>query len=172
MKTTTQTRAHDDSVGRALVPTALRVRARALSILQKLDWLALLLGRLAIGLLFMSTGWGKVNDLGQVINFFSSLHIPFPAFNATLVGYSELVCGAALVVGLFTRLATIPLIVSMVVAIITARSDDVAGLVDLVGLEEFTYLVLLAMLLILGPGRVAIDRWLSARIETMGRYSP
>jgi putative oxidoreductase len=113
-----------------------------------------------------------VNDLDRVTDFFSSLHIPFPAFHATLVGYSELICGAALVVGLFTRLATMPLIVSMVVAIITARSDDVAGLFDLVGLEEFTYLVLLAMLLILGPGRIAIDRWLSARIEKLGRAWP
>lgn len=148
------------------------MRARALSILEKLNWLALLLGRLAVGPLFLSTGWGKLNDLAKVTDFFSSLHIPLPAFNATLVGYSELICGAALVVGLLTRLATIPLIVSMVVAIITARSDDVAGLFDLVGLEEFTYLALLAMLLILGPGRVAIDSWLTSRIEKMRRFSP
>jgi len=53
----------------------------------------------------------------------------------------------------------------MVVAIITARSDDVTGLFDLVGLEEFTYLVLLTMLLILGPGSIAIDRWVSAQIQ-------
>ena len=95
----------------ALVDT---LRARAVGILAKLAWLAPLLGRLSVGLLFMSTGWGKVHSLDKVTHFFESLHIPAPAFNAVLVGYSELICGTLLVVGLATRLATLPLIVSMI----------------------------------------------------------
>ncbi|HEY6881174.1 MAG TPA: DoxX family protein [Polyangiales bacterium] len=156
--------AHGQPPMRSLVPIVRTARARALTQLAKADSLALLLGRLAIGLLFLSTGWGKVNDLARVTEFFTSLHIPFPGFHAVLVGYSELLCGAAITTGLLTRLATLPLIVSMFVAILTARLDDVQGLFDLIGLEEFTYMVLLTMLLILGPGRASVDRWLERKL--------
>src|SRR5437762_2911326 len=105
-----------------------RLRLRVLAVLERFQWLALLLGRLAVGLVFLSTGWGKIHSLEKVTAFFQSLGIPAPGFNAVLVGYSELLCGAALVVGLLTRLATIPLIVSMVVAILTAKRDSLHGL--------------------------------------------
>jgi uncharacterized membrane protein YphA (DoxX/SURF4 family) len=39
------------------------LRGRALEVLGKLHWLAPLLGRLAVGLVFMSTGWGKVHNI-------------------------------------------------------------------------------------------------------------
>jgi len=133
------------------------LRERALQILSKLRGLAPLLGRLAVGLLFLSTGWGKVHNIEKVTAFFTSLGIPSPHFQAILVGYSELLCGTALVVGLLTRLATIPLIVSMIVAILTAKWPDLHGLFDLVGFEEFTYLVVLIMIAILGPGPISLD---------------
>jgi putative oxidoreductase len=139
------------------------VRRTVLAKLDRLRWLALLLGRLAVGLLFMSTGWGKVHDIAKVTRFFESLGIPAPGFNAVLVGYSELVCGTLLVLGLLTRLATIPLIVSMTIAIATAKRAELHGVFDLVGFDEFTYLVVLVMIAILGPGSVALD----APIATM-----
>src|SRR5271163_5005863 len=100
------------------------LRTRALEVLGKLHWLAPLLGRLAVGLVFMSTGWGKVHNIEKVTGFFTTLGIPAPHFQAILVGYSELLCGTALVLGLLTRLATAPLIVSMVVAILTAKLPE------------------------------------------------
>jgi putative oxidoreductase len=145
----------------SLVDTA---RTRAMDILQRLDWLAPLLGRLSVGLLFMSTGWGKVHSLDKVTHFFESLHIPAPGFNAVLVGYSELVCGTLLVLGLATRLATLPLIMSMVVAILTAKLSELHSLFDLVGFDEFTYLCVLVMIAIIGPGRVAIDYPLARKL--------
>jgi putative oxidoreductase len=135
------------------------VAARILTVLARLAWLGPLLGRLAVGLLFVSTGWGKVHDIEKVTHFFEQLGIPAPGFNAVLVGYSELVCGSLLVVGLFTRLATIPVMISMIVAILTAKRSELHGLFDLVGFDEFTYLVVLAMIAILGPGDVSIDRF-------------
>jgi putative oxidoreductase len=140
-------------------------RTRLLAILDKQKPLALLLGRLAVGLLFMSTGWGKVHNLAKVTSFFETLGIPAPGFHAVLVGYSELLCGTALVIGLLTRLATIPLIVSMIVAILTAKRGELHGLFDLVGFEEFTYLIVLLMIAILGPGDWSADRPLAKRFE-------
>ncbi|MDP9149474.1 MAG: DoxX family protein [Myxococcota bacterium] len=135
-------------------------RDRALDFTARAQGVAPLLGRLAVGLVFMSTGWGKVHNLEKVTGFFQGLGIPAPAFNAVLVGYSELLCGTALVLGLFTRLATLPLMVSMIVAILTAKRSELHGLFDLVGFEEFTYLCVLAMIAVLGPGALAVDRFL------------
>ena len=140
------------------------LREKALEVLGKLRALAPLLGRLAVGLLFMSTGWGKVHNIEKVTSFFTSLHIPAPHFQAILVGYSELLCGTALVIGLLSRLATIPLMVSMVVAILTAKLPELHGLFDLIGFDEFTYLVVLAMIAILGPGALSLDAILVKRL--------
>jgi putative oxidoreductase len=133
------------------------LRERALEFLAKLHPLAPLLGRLGVGLVFMSTGWGKVHHIDKVTSFFTSLGIPAPHFHAILVGYSELLCGTALVVGLLARLATVPLIVSMIVAILTAKRPELHDVFDLVGFDEFTYLVVLVMIAILGPGSVSLD---------------
>jgi putative oxidoreductase len=138
--------------------------ATARAAVERLRWLALLLARLSVGLLFMSTGWGKVHDLEKVTAFFQSLHIPAPGFNAVLVGYTELIGGTLLVVGLLTRLAAIPLAFSMIVAILTAKLGDLHNAFDLVGFDEFTYLVVLIMIAILGPGAASIDHVLAARV--------
>jgi putative oxidoreductase len=141
------------------------VRKRALAILESSRPAALLLGRLGIGLVFLSTGWGKVHSIPKVTAYFESLHIPAPGFQAVLVGWSELVCGAALVLGLLTRLAVVPLAVSMIVAILTAKLADLHGLFDLVGFEEFTYLVVLVMIAVLGPGTWSTDHALFKRLD-------
>jgi putative oxidoreductase len=153
----------------AVVERIRRLRERVLDALDKAKPLALLLGRLGVGLLFLSTGWGKVHSLAKVTSFFQSLGIPAPGLNAIVVSFSELVCGTALVLGVLTRLATIPLIVSMIVAILTAKRADLHGLFDLVGFDEFTYLVVLAMLAVLGPGSWSVDRVLAKRLDSLGR---
>ena len=74
------------------------------------------------------------------------------------------ICGALLVIGLFTRLATLPLIVSMIVAILTAKLGDIHDVFDLVGADEFTYLCVLVILAIIGPGALSIDHLLVRRV--------
>ena len=150
-------------MSKGIVDRVLELRDAAVAQLDKQRSVALLLGRLAIGLVFMSTGWGKVHSIAKVTEFFTSLHIPAPGLNAVVVGWSELLCGTALVLGVMTRLATIPLIVSMIVAILTAKRGDIHGFFDLVAFEEFTYLVVLIMIAILGPGAIAIDHILAKR---------
>jgi putative oxidoreductase len=147
----------------AIIDRSLAIRAKALASLERLRGVALLLGRLAVGLVFLSTGWGKVHNVAKVTEYFTSLHIPAPGLNAVVVGWSELLCGAALVLGVLTRLAVIPLVVSMIVAILTARRDAIHGFFDLVAFEEFTYLMVLTMIAILGPGSIAIDHLLARK---------
>ena len=127
---------------------------------------ALLLGRLALGMLFVNTGWGKVHDIPKVVGFFVELKIPMPLLNAYVVSWSELLCGTALIVGLATRLSTIPLIVSMIVAILTARLGDIHGLGSLAQVDEFTYLALLVVVAFVGPGALSLDALLFRSRQT------
>ena len=150
-----------------MIATMARVEAarnQVLAVVDRVRWLAPLLGRLAVGLLFVSTGWGKVHDIAKVTQFFVTLRIPMPGLNAVVVSYTELIGGSLLVIGLFTRLAAIPLLVSMVVAILTAKIGDLHGVFDLVGFDEFTYLVVLVMIAVIGPGAVSLDRVLCRRL--------
>jgi putative oxidoreductase len=140
------------------------LRARLLEAMARVQWLAPLLARLAVGLVFMSTGWGKVHNVAKVTSFFEQLGIPAPGFNAVLVGYSELIGGTLIVIGLVARLATLPLVVSMILAILTAKRADIHSLFDLVGFDEFTYLCVLVVIAIIGPGAASLDNVLTRKL--------
>ena len=115
------------------------------------------LARLTVGLVFIGTGWGKLHSLGDVTDFFASLHIPAPGFNARLAASTEFFGGIAVLVGLGTRLAALPLGFTMVVAILTAKRGDITGLTALVGFEEWSYLVFFIWLAVAGPGPISLD---------------
>lgn len=136
------------------------VRTRALDLTTKLDWVAPLVARVTLGVLFISTGWGKVHDLQKVTGFFTDLGIPMPHLNAVMVSFVELIGGTLLLIGLVSRLAALPLIASMAVAILTAQRGQVHGLPDLFGLVEWTYLALLLWVAFAGPGKVSLDHLL------------
>jgi len=120
-------------------------------------WLPPLLARVSVGLVFATTGWGKLHHLDRVIEFFRSLGIPHPELQAPFVGTTELVCGCLLVLGLGTRLVVFPLIGTMVVAIGTAIWPELDGAIDLLGKEEFLFIVLLLWLAVSGGGAVSVD---------------
>ena len=136
---------------------------RAKKLLKRADFVAPATARLTLGVLFMSTGWGKVHSLDKVTAFFTELGIPAPGFHAPFVSFVELIGGALLLVGLGSRLAAVPLMVSMLVAIVTAQRDQVHGLADLFGLVEWTYFALLLFIAASGPGRLSLDHLLFGR---------
>jgi putative oxidoreductase len=137
------------------------VRERSVGLVRHLEWLAPLVARLTLGLVFVRAGFGKVQNLDRVTGFFTKLHIPAPAFNAALVGWSELICGALLLVGFLSRLATIPLIVTMIVALATAKANEIHTPFDLLGQVEFTFLALLLVIALVGPGLASLDAWIA-----------
>ena len=122
-----------------------------------LAWLPPLVARVAVGWTFMQTGWGKLHDLDTVIGFFRELGIPYPELQAPFVASVELVCGTLFCVGLLSRVAALPLIGTMVVAIATALWKDVDSVGALFGLTEFLYIVIFAWVAVSGPGPVALD---------------
>jgi uncharacterized membrane protein YphA (DoxX/SURF4 family) len=58
---------------------------------------------------------------------FAKIGIPFPDAMGPFVGVVEIVCGLLIIVGLFTRLATIPLIIVMIVALISTKLPILLG---------------------------------------------
>lgn len=125
---------------------------------EKLAWLPPLLARITIGFIFIQSGWGKLHNLDRVIGFFTELGIPAPQIQAPFVASVEFGCGLLVLLGAFTRLASIPLIGVMVVAIITAKKADVHELSDLFAMSEYLYIVMLSWLALAGAGAVSIDR--------------
>ena len=120
-------------------------------------WLPPLLARIAVGWTFLQTGWGKLHDLESVVGFFRELGIPYPELQAPFVASVELVCGTLLVLGLFSRVAALPLIGTMVVAIATAQWENVDSFGALFGLSEYLYIVIFAWIATSGAGPVALD---------------
>ncbi len=143
----------------------LALRASLIAKMEANRWLGLFLLRVAVGLIFVSTGWGKVHSIPNVTQFFTELGIPAPGVNAVFVSWTELLGGSALVLGAFSRLAAIPLAASMVVAIATAKRAEIKGFFSLVSFEEFTYLLILIAIVILGSGKLSVDHALEKRLK-------
>ena len=79
-----------------------------------------------MGAVFLSEGIQKfLFPAALGVGRFIKIGIPAPQFFAPFVGVVEIVCGTLLIVGLFTRLATIPLIIDISVAIIYDQDSDV-----------------------------------------------
>jgi putative oxidoreductase len=130
---------------------------------EKTSWVPILLARLTLGIVFAESGWGKLHNLPKVVEFFTQLGIPAPGIQAPFVAGVELVCGLLILVGLLTRLAAIPLSVTMLVAIATAKMSDVHSIGDFADLTEFAYFVLLMWLAWEGGGKVSVDHFLFRR---------
>ena len=122
-----------------------------------LRWLSPVVARLTVGLVFFQSGWGKLHSLDQVTKYFTELGIPAPALQARFASTTEFVCGGLLLLGLATRFAAVPLIITMAVAIRTALWDQVDGLGSLAGLTEFAYVALLLWLATDGAGPLSLD---------------
>ncbi len=144
----------------------LKIRALVLKIADALSWLPAALARLTVGWVFVESGWGKLHNLERVVGFFRDLGIPAPEIQAPFAATVELVCGALLLVGLFSRLASVPLIVTMIVALATAKKGDINGVSDLFGLSEYLYIALLVWIGVAGPGPLSLDRLLVKRLGT------
>ncbi|MCC6848327.1 MAG: DoxX family protein [Deltaproteobacteria bacterium] len=140
-----------------MLPTLFALRRLILAVAECLAWLPPTLARFTVGWIFFWSGWGKLHDLDSVIQFFAELGIPHPELQAPFASGNELVCGALLLVGLCTRLATVPMIIVMIVALATAQRENVAGLGDLFGLVEYLYIALLVWIGITGPGPLSVD---------------
>ncbi|WP_029918845.1 DoxX family protein [Nevskia soli] len=124
-----------------------------------------LLARIVTGWVFLWSGWGKLNNLPQMIENFTSWGIPFPHILTPFVSGVEFFGGIFLLLGLFTRISAGALAVTMIVAIKSAKWDDVDSLETLLGFDESEYFALFTWLAIAGAGKLSLDHLLARWID-------
>lgn len=123
-------------------------------------WAGPLIMRIVVGYTFMLAGWGKLNNLPQMVENFTEWGIVFPKVMTPFVSGVEFVGGILLLVGLFTRIPAAMLAFTMLVAIKVAKWEAVDSLQALLGFEEATYFAAFLWLAIAGPGAASLDRLL------------
>jgi putative oxidoreductase len=122
--------------------------------------------RVAIGGVFVAHGIQKLAVFGisGLAGFLGQLGVPFPTLSAIAVTGAELLGGLALVAGLFTRWAALPIAFSMLVAAVTVHLKGGFFLPN--GVEYVLTLFLASIALVLtGSGSFSVDRLLEKRAQ-------
>lgn len=123
--------------------------------------------RLAVGLIFFTQGILKFADPKMGVERFTKIGFPHPAFTAHFVGVFEILCGLLVLVGLLTRLASVPLLVVICTAIATTKIPELfhhgQGFWFMVSdaRTDFAMLTSLIFLLIAGSGAYSVDERLA-----------
>jgi putative oxidoreductase len=121
----------------------------------------LLIIRLYWGWQFFLTGKGKLLDIEKTAAFFANLHIPMPKLNAVLAGSTECLGGLLLLLGLGSRIITVPLIFTMVIAYVTADYEKVKNIFNdpdaFVSAAPFQFMLTAIIVWIFGPGVFSLD---------------
>jgi putative oxidoreductase len=124
---------------------------------------SVILIRLAVGLIFFTQGLLKYLDPHMGVIRFARIGFPFPFFTAHLVGTLEMACGLLVLIGLFTRLASIPLLIVILTAIATTkipelwRADQSFWFMASDARTDFAMTMCLLFLLSFGGGTWSLD---------------
>jgi len=146
------------------------------------DASAIIWVRLAVGLaVFFPEGIQKLifpDILGA--GRFAGIGIPWPELMGPFVGVVECVCGLMIILGIATRLASVPLIFTMIVALVSTKLPILLGhdwwIFHVREMSRYGFwsaqheartdmvmLLCLIFLLIVGSGGLSLDRWLARR---------
>lgn len=134
----------------------------------------LLIGRLAVGVIFIAHGWQKLTETGHagVAGSFGELGIPLPGLSAHFATWVELLGGAALIAGALVPIAGVLIALNMAGAFWYVHMDN--GLFNRDGGYEYV-LVLGATALLLafvGAGRFSVDAFLRGRRDNADEHEP
>jgi len=125
--------------------------------------------RLYWGWQLVQTGLGKLRNQARVVDFFTSLNIPFPTLNAHFVSGLEFFGGMLLIVGLLSRPISLLLCCSMLVAYWTASRDALLAIFSDPGkfyaADPFTFLFAAVLILSFGPGLFSLDALIAHRFR-------
>ena len=139
---------------------ARRIAGTAVDLLE--GWpaaIVLLLARLWMASIFLRAGLLKLRDFGSTVFLFTEVHpVPLlpPVLAATMATAVELACPVLLVLGLATRLVALPMLAMVLVIQFVVGAADPAFRQD----EHYAWMLLLAVLVCAGPGRLSLDRQL------------
>ncbi|MGB4845434.1 MAG: DoxX family protein [Ferruginibacter sp.] len=114
---------------------------------------AMLILRLGSGVLMMNHGYGKLMKFSTLQHKFMNFLGLGSTITLSLVIFAEFFCALFIILGLFTRLAVIPLIIVMAVALFKAHNSEFFGDGEMAALYLAAYLALLFV----GPGKISVD---------------
>ncbi len=121
--------------------------------------IALLLARVVVAYGFYEPAMNKWEDIGSVAQWFGSMGIPFPLLNAYMAASMEIIGVILLILGLLTRLISIPLIIIMIVAIFAVHLPNGFSAGDN-GFEiPLYYMIFLLTFISHGAGKFSLDRF-------------
>jgi putative oxidoreductase len=140
----------------------------------------LLFVRLYWGWQLVESGWGKLHNLDKVTEFFTSLGLPMPGSMAVFISSLEFFGGILLALGLFSRVISLMLTVNLITAYITADREALFSVFSdpdkFMAAAPFTFLFASLLVLIFGPGKIAVDtllgRWFPAPEEQAAGSAP
>jgi len=122
------------------------------------------------------TGKGKLANIGKVSEFFASLGIPLPTLNAYFIGSLECFGSLLLIIGLASRPLALLVLLSMIVAYLTADFETVSGIFSdpdkFVKADPFPFLLTALIVFAFGPGRFSVDallKWGSRKLAEKRR---
>ena len=122
--------------------------------------------RLAVGLIFLTQGILKYTDPHMGVLRFTKIGFPYPGYTAHFVGAFEIACGLLVLFGLFTSLASIPLLIVILTAIATTKVPELfhadQGFWFMVSdaRTDFAMTMSLLFLISVGAGSWSLDAWL------------
>ena len=118
----------------------------------------LLLIRLMVGAVFIYHGWSKVNGgVPKFAEMLGKMNVPLPTASAWISALTEFVGGILIAMGLFSRIAALPMAFNMAVAVFMVHWKN--GFSGQGGYEYPMALgVILLALALTGPGRIAVTR--------------
>jgi putative oxidoreductase len=156
--------------------TLIRLYARVAAALALLQSPLLLAIRLYWGWQFATDGWGKLTHLSKVAEFFGTLGLPAPGATAMFVGLVEFGGGILFAAGIASRLVSLVLFVNMTMAYLSVPDDRTnffhifSKPEDFYGASPYTYWFAALLILILGPGRFALDALFEARADRFAAF--
>ncbi len=160
----------------ALVSKAAKLHALEVKILEHLQSPFLLAVRLYWGWQFFQTGWGKLNNLDRTAQFFATLGLPAAKLNALMAGSTEAFGGLLLLLGIGSRIITIPLAFTMIVAYGTAHRDALKKVFEdpdgFVTQAPFLFLFASVIVLVFGPGKLSVDHLAGKYLLKSGEGAP
>ena len=122
--------------------------------------IAMLVLRLVAGAFMLTHGWGKMESLfsGEPIQFGDPIGLGAET-SLVLAVFAEVLCAILLIIGFATRLAVIPLVITMMVAALIVHADDPIGRQEL----PLLYAAMFVAVGIVGAGKYSVDYLISQR---------
>ncbi len=115
--------------------------------------IAMLVLRFFLGLILISHGYPKLVHFSTMRHKFMDFMNMGSTLSLALILFAELFCGFLILIGMFTRLAAIPVVIGMGVVFFVASNADLFGEGERGGM----YMATAFLLLLCGPGKASVD---------------